>query len=391
MLKSFFILIFSFTLVFANSDIDQGDLMFAKKNYLKAIEYYKKAYKQKDKKARIKLIMTYIKLGDNFKNIKDYQKAKSFYEKAKDLKSASAKRKIAKVYEIEGDLLYKIKKYSMAKELYTNSLNLGNINIKRKLKAVDKKLEHEKKLKNDTRKLVSNTSPKWTKSIGRLIVPTKLEFKTSKRYTTKQKKCSATLVNFKNYTKSKVVLTASHCLSKFDKNAGDMRFIIRTKQGKMIQRFAKVIKDSHYDPGKLKKISDYAILILDKHIPKKQVDPMYIDKQSYLKLKNSYEYTFGSLAGFSSDIGEYGAKLTFDPKCELNYYNRVYGKSECSGFRGASGGPVVLTASDDNKKFEHYFVGIVSHFRNHDFQKIFFAPHHIFYKDIKKAINRYNR
>jgi hypothetical protein len=169
-----------------------------------------------------------------------------------------------------------------------------------------------------------------------------------------------------------------------------MRFIIRTKNNDMIQRFVKVYVDSNFDKKNLKKVSDYAILILDKHISKKEVDSIKISSKSYLSLKNSFEHYYGSLAGFSSDIGEYGARLSYDPKCRLNYFSRTYGKSECSGFKGASGGPVVLNVSDDNRYYETYFVGVVSHFRKKEFQKIYFAPHHIFYKDIKKAINRYN-
>lgn len=391
MLKSFFILAFSALLIFADANIDRGDLSFAKQNYLKAIQYYEKSYERGNKKARIKLIMTYIKLGDNFFKIKDYRKAKEYYQKARDLKSALAKQKIALTYEKEADLLYKIKKYSFAYKFYNNSLKLGNTKVKKKLKKVEKKLEHQKRLSDDTRKLVSKGSPKWTKAIGRLLTPTALKIKKANRYTEKQKKCSATLVNFDEYKRSRVVITASHCLSSYDPKAGDMRFIIKTKKGDMIQKFARVYLDSGYDGKRLKTVSDYAILILDGYIYQNEVSPMIIDKRSYLKLKNDHKYSHGSLAGFSSDIGEYGAKLTYDPKCELNYFSKTYGKSKCKGFKGASGGPVVLSVSDDNIKYQHHFVGVVSHFRNNNFKKIFFAPHHIFYKDIQEAIDIYNR
>ena len=70
--------------------------------------------------------------------------------------------------------------------------------------------------------------------------------------------------------------------------------------------------------------------------------------------------------------------------------SETYGASNCSGFKGASGGAVVVTTTDENKNFQYNFVGVISHFKNNRYQKIFFAPHHIFYKDLIKAIKQYN-
>ncbi len=390
MLIKFLLTLFIFSYTFANTNIDNGDLHYAKQNYLQSIEYYKLGFKENHPKARIKLIMSYLKLGDNFNKIKNYEKALEWYEKALQLDSKVARNKISIVYENQGDLYAKIKNHQIAIDLYNKALELGNSKVKSKIKTEQDGLNHQKELKDDTRKLVTNESPSWTNSIGRLIIPTKLEFITSKKYKTKFKKCSASLVNIDGYESSKVIVTASHCLTEYDKSAGDIRFIIKNSKSEMIQRFTTVYKDSHYNEKKLKTVSDYAILILDEKISNSEVAPLKIDSKNFLKLKNDYQYSFASLAGFSSDIGEYGARLSFDPKCELNYHSYTYGLSNCAGFKGASGGPVVMSVSDNGIKYDYYFVGVVSHFRQNNFKNIYFAPHDIFFDEMLSAIKLYN-
>lgn len=390
MLKNFFILLFSITLAYSSTSIDKGNLKYIKQNYIEAIEHYKNAYANNHPKARLKLIMSYIKLGGNFERIKNYDKALSWYNKALDLKSNVAKSKISKIYEKQANEYSRIKKYKTALKLYNKALKLGNTKVNKKIKDIKKVLAHQKTLKNDTRKMVTNESPSWTKAIGRLIIPTKLEFITKKRYKTNYKKCSASLINIDSLNYSKVIVTASHCLSAYKKSTGEIRFIIKNSSGEMIQKTASVYKDSNYSSKKLKTNSDYAILILNSGISADDINPFIINKNSFTVLQKSSKKSFASLAGFSGDIGEFGAKLTYDPKCKLTYHSDTYGASNCSGFKGASGGPVVVTTTDENKNINYNFVGVISHFKNKTYQKIFFAPHHIFYKDLIKSIKRYN-
>ncbi len=359
-------------------------------NYLEAIKYYKLAYKNHHPKGKIKLSMSYLKLGGNFENIYNYKKALSWYKKALNLNSKVAKSKIAKIYEKQAKIFKRIKNYKTALNLYNKSLDLGNLNANKYIIEIDKIFKHKKELINDTRKIVSSKSPEWTQSIGRLIIPTKFEFIDKKRYKTNYKKCSASLVNIDSLTNTKVIITASHCLSKYKQKAGNLKFIIKAKNNKMIHRRATVIVDSHYNNKKLNTISDYAILILDKSISSAEVKPFYIEAIDFSTIEKAYKYSFASLAGFSSDIGDYGAKLTYDPNCKLKYYSKTYGASDCSGFKGASGGPVVVTSSNDNINFKYNFVGVVSHFKSNKFNHIYFAPHHIFYNNIIDAIRLYN-
>jgi len=385
MLKSFFILLFSLNLLVANTNITKGDIEFVKKNYIKAITYYKIEYKNHTPKARIKLIMSYLKLGDNFSRIKNYQESLKWYNYAKDLKSRVATKKISKIYEKQADQFYKIKHFKDALELYKKSLKLGNKHSKNKIKKIKKILDHKKTLKNDTRKVVTKSSPPWTKAIGRVIIPTKLKRLSKNSYRTNFKKCSATLVSSSLYNSSKVIITASHCLKEYDPTIGNIRFIIKSKKDKMLSFNATIYKDSHFRKKAIKYKSDYAILILDKKISTKDVTPVVVKKRSFYELQKEYKNHFASLGGFSSDVGDYGGLITYDPKCKLKKYNRYYGASSCRGFKGASGGPIILTTIKNNKE-NYYFVGVVSYFKRGAFQKIFFAPHHIFYDDIIKAL-----
>jgi len=375
------------SLSYANSQ--QGDKAFQEGNYKKAIEYYKKSTLKEDPLLDIKLAQAYTRLGDNFSKIYNFKEAKKYYHKAISKGARLAKFKLAKLYEKEADLYYKNKKYKLALDLYNRAKKLGDKKLAKKIKNARQYVLHQKALNHDTRKVVDQNSPLWTKAIGRLIVPTKINRGPKKSYSINIKKCSATLVNFERFNSSKVIVTASHCLSEFDKSVGLLRFLIKSKEDTIIEKYVTIYKDSNYNHN-LKTTSDYAILILNSPISRKDVEPVIIDKRSFSKLKKEYKYHFGSLAGFSSDIGDYGSALTYDPKCEINYYNKFYGKSNCSGYKGASGGPVILTTSKDNKKTKSYFVGVVSHFRGNKYNHIYFSPHHIFYPSLKKAIEKFN-
>jgi len=188
---------------------------------------------------------------------------------------------------------------------------------------------------------------------------------------------------------SQIIVTASHCLTNYKKDSGNLRFIIKNSHGEMVQKIAYLLLDSKYSSKELKTNSDYAILMLDSAISNRDVSPFIIQKESFTQLQKKNRNNFASLAGFSGDIGDFGAILSYDPKCKLNYYSKTYGASNCSGFKGASGGAVVLTIKNNNIETSH-LVGIVSHFKKKSYQKIFFAPHHLFYKDLLLFIHKYN-
>ncbi len=389
MWKSFFILLFSLNLLLANENIEKGDRFFAGGDYNSAVVEYEKALKDGEDKARIKLVMSYIKLGDNYLRIRAFLSSEKYYLLAKKLGSRLADSKLSRLYENIGDLYTKGKKFDQAYLSYKKAFDLGNKEVLPKLGETEKILNHYEKLDDDTRKIVNSDSPSWTKAIGRLVIPTKLEV-TRSGYKISQKKCSATLVNFSNIPSSKVIVTASHCLSNYDKEAGIIRFLIKNTQGDVIQKYAEVFEDSFYDEKNTDKNSDYAILILSSAIDKSEVVPLLIPNASFGDIKKSRRYSFGSMAGYSSDIGEHGFRLTYDPQCELDYFNKFYGKSSCNAFSGASGGPVVLSAGNNKDELKYYFVGVISHYRDDDFKNLYFSPHHIFLNSLASAVRKYN-
>ena len=369
--------------------VNNGDKYFLKKHYEKALTYYLKTDKDTQKRIKPRIIQCYLQTGDKYFNIKLYKKALQWYGKALKLDNQSALVKIGKTYEANADNYTKHHKYEKALSFYQKAYEFKNKTLNKKIDAIKKKLSHKQKLKNDTRILVTKDSPIWTHSIGKLLIPTKLEFISKTKYRKKNKKCSATLVNLDTTSDSKTIITASHCLEAFNPKAGQIKFVIKDTINKTIFRTARIVYDSKFNINKMNSTTDFAILSLNKKIPLKKVKPMIINKYSFDTLQTVYKNNFGSLGGFSNDIAAYGSKLTYDPKCKLSTYTRMYGASTCKGFKGASGGPIVLTTTNDNKTFNYHFVGVVSHFKNEKFSNIFFSPHHLFYEKIKKII-KYN-
>jgi len=385
-----FIILLS-VVVMLDAKIQVGDQYIDEQKYVQSLKEYEKSFTSgRIDLANIKkIVQGYINLGDSYYNIQGYKKAKKYYKKAYKFHSKLAKYKLAQVYEKEGDLYLKGKRYSHAYLSYKESKSLGNRSVKSKLKDVAKKLIHQKKLEKDTRKVVSKDAPKWTQAIGRLIVPVTLE-KQNQKIVKQVQKCSATLINFADSDSSKVIVTASHCITHYDKQAGTMKFLINSKKGELIQKFASIYMDSIYDKDRLKVNSDYAVLILSSEISKTDVKPLLVPDRSFIDMTKEYDHSFASLGGFSSDIGSYGNKLSYDPKCKLQNYSNTYAKSTCKGYKGASGGPVVFNGSYDKRKYDNYFVGVVSHFKGGKYNQIYFSPHHIFYNYLESAITQYN-
>ncbi len=386
-----FLIILLLSNLFADKYIDLGDEEFSKKHYMDSIKLYRQSQNQNSLEVKLRLIQSYLKLGDNYLNIQNFKVALTLYNKAKKLNSKDSLLRISKVYEAQADRNRRIHKYKKALELYNKAKKLNNKDVEKKIKYIHSILDHKKDLKDDSRKLVVKTSPIWTKSIGKLIIPIKLEFITRTRYKIQHKKCSASLINLPEYINSKVIITASHCLSNYDKNAGKIKFIIKDNKNNMIYRNAIIKSISDFKIKNLKTTTDWAILVLNKSISISSIKPFILKKENFTELQKKYKYSFGSLGGFSSDIAKYGAKLTYDPKCKLKYDTKMYGTSTCTGFNGSSGGPIVLTTSDDNINFKYNFVGVVSHFKNKNFKNIYFTPHNLFYNDLEKIIQFHNK
>ncbi|MDC0932845.1 trypsin-like serine protease [Arcobacteraceae bacterium] len=386
MKNKFILLLFLSTHLLASTLLDEGDKYFLKKHYEKALLYYLQTDKETQKKIQPRIIQSYLQTGDKYSKIKLYKKALKWYGKAAKLKNPSAITKIGQTYEKKADRYTKNHKYDKALVYYQKAFEYQNKLLNQKIEQIKKKLSHKKNLENDTRILVTKDSPSWTHTIGRLIIPTKSEFISKTKIKTKTQKCSATLINLDENKDSKVIITASHCLGNHDPKAGQIKFTIKNKNGKTIIRTTKLRFDSKFDIKKMKTTTDFAVLSLNKAISNEDVKPLVIRRYSFDTLQQIHQDNFGSLGGFSNDIAGYGNMLTYDPKCKLKPYSKMYGSSTCKGFKGASGGPIILTTTNSNKTKNYHFVGVVSHFRDQKFTNIYFAPHHLFYHKIKKII-----
>jgi len=375
--------IFLATSLYSSTFLKQGDVYFLKKHYEKAIIFYLQTDKVTQEKIQPRIIEAYLKTGDKYYNIKLYRKALKWYAKAAKLKNPSAIKKIGKTYERRADKNLRNHKYDKALTYYQKAFEYQNKQLNQKIDQVKKQLSHKKKLANDTRILVTKDSPSWTHTIGRLIIPTKAEFISKTKIKTKTQKCSATLINLHHEKDSKIIITASHCLANFDSKAGQIKFTIKNNNKQTVIRTARIKFNSKFDIKKMKTTTDFAILTLNKSIPYEELKPLIIRKYSFDTLQKIHKNNFASLGGFSNDIAEYGNKLTYDPKCKLSTHSKMYGSSTCKGFKGASGGPIILTTINKKKIPTYHFVGVVSHFRNEKFSNIFFAPHHYFYNKIK--------
>ena len=377
-------------ITFADSYSDIGDKEFANENYKQAVSNYEKSQDRDKKIIKFKLLKSYIQLGDNFASTKQYKTSLYWYKKATNIDKNAASFEISKVYEQLGNRYESIHNYEKALQFYEKALSVRDKTLQKRIKHVSGLIEHKEQLKTDTRKLVTKSSPVWTHSVGRLISPTKLQFVNEKKYQTKRQNCSATLVNLETNKDSNIIITAAHCIQAFDKTIGDLKFIIKGSSGDMIHRIGNIEFQSNFDVKKLKKTTDFAILSLDEPISYNEVKPLIIKKTSFINLQKNSVKNYASLVGFSSDIQKYGAKLTYDPICQVKKYTQMYGSSTCSGFNGASGGPIILSTTDKKKKIQYHFIGVVSHFKNKEFTNIFFAPHHLHFQTIKKIIEKFN-
>lgn len=88
------------------------------------------------------------------------------------------------------------------------------------------------------------------------------------------------------------------------------------------------------------------------------------------------------MAGFSGDegIGDSGESLSFDPDCRLIDYDAHWGRTNCQAFKGASGGPVLITQNGEKQ-----LIGVIS--ASDDSGRRLFTPITRF----RQALRRYGK
>jgi hypothetical protein len=178
--------------------------------------------------------------------------------------------------------------------------------------------------------------------------------------------CSATLVAPAGRTASDVIVTAWHCLELYGDLSRTITFTALTAAGEVVERQAFRLADG----GGMH--ADWALLRLRPAVPSGQLAAL----QPHPALADAGRPV--TMAGYSRDagIGEAGRVLTFDPDCTITRQRPALGETDCTAFRGASGGAVIQFSSGG----EPLLCGIIS--QGNGTGKSTFVPVDVFRKTL---------
>ncbi|MEH6636000.1 MAG: trypsin-like serine protease [Halioglobus sp.] len=182
----------------------------------------------------------------------------------------------------------------------------------------------------DSRLAYSSESPQWLRAVGRLQIPGQ-KFEQG-RVSHHREDCSATLVARHPGTKADTIITAWHCLEFYNDVSQAITFTLSARSADP------VITSEAYrlaDGGGMH--ADWAILRLYQAIPSDQVSAVNIHPE---RADPSRPIT---MAGYSRDngLGDNGERLTFDPQCRITHQANGGSNSNCTAYKGASGGAVM--------------------------------------------------
>jgi len=172
-------------------------------------------------------------------------------------------------------------------------------------------------------------SPAWLRAVGKLIVPGIRYENGYRRHHTER--CSATLVNTSTNARADTIVTAWHCLEFYEDLSQQIIFILETASGERIQTQAtRLAEGGHME-------ADWAIMRLRQAVSGEQVPALAMNpgranpRQSLL------------MAGYSRDSGrgQSGASLSYDPACFITGQTSTHSDSNCTAYKGASGGAVI--------------------------------------------------
>lgn len=181
----------------------------------------------------------------------------------------------------------------------------------------------------DSRQVYSGETHGWLGAVGKLQVPGQRYRKGRRSHYLED--CSATLVTRHGRSHADTIITAWHCLQWYDDLSKAITFTVTSIAGDPLRREAYRLEDG----GGLH--ADWAILRLRKPLQDGQVAALVVHPQA------ADPGAPVTMAGFSKDdgIGNRGLVLTFDPDCAITAQDRNLGDTNCTAFKGASGGAVV--------------------------------------------------
>lgn len=185
----------------------------------------------------------------------------------------------------------------------------------------------------DSRQVFSGEAHAWLRAVGKLQVPGQ-RYRDERRFHYLED-CSATLVALPGRSQADTIITAWHCLELYSDLSKSITFTVETVSGESLQREAYRLEDG----GGMH--ADWAILRLRRAVPAHQVAALLIHPRSADPGQSV------TMAGYSRDsgIGNNGQVLTFDPACTITAQERNLGDTDCTAFKGASGGAVIQLSS----------------------------------------------
>jgi hypothetical protein len=181
----------------------------------------------------------------------------------------------------------------------------------------------------DNRRAFTGEVMPWLRAVGRLQVP-------GQRYrdgrtTHYLEDCSATLVALPGRAEADTVLTAWHCLELYKDLSRPIVYTAQTASGDQLEREARRLADG----GGMH--ADWAILRLERAVPARQLAALHPHPE---RVDPGRPVT---MAGYSRDgaVSQRGRVLSFDAGCAITGERAGMAETDCTAFKGASGGAVV--------------------------------------------------
>lgn len=210
-------------------------------------------------------------------------------------------------------------------------------------------LSGEEVARLDSRRAYTTTAPTWLRAVGRLTVPgSKYRDGHRSHYL---EDCSATLVGRPGASQADTLVTAWHCLEFYGDLSRPILFTLLPGVGESgtkppLEREAFRLADG----GGMH--ADWAILRLYRPVPAHATTALLVHPGAPDPVRSI------SMAGYSRDpgLGMHGKQLTFDPDCLITRQGQDSSDSNCSAYKGASGGAVVQLMADGQPRFS----GVVS-------------------------------
>lgn len=170
-------------------------------------------------------------------------------------------------------------------------------------------------------------SPTWLQAVGKLLVPGIKSVDGYRRH--HLERCSATLVQ-SDRARHDIIVTAWHCLERYSDLSKPITFTLLPgfDQAEELQAYRLA------DGGGMH--ADWAILRLEKPVST-LISPLSVNPP------DAQDEATIMMAGYSSDsgIGHNGARLSYDPACQITRQSSLVSDSDCKAYKGASGGAVV--------------------------------------------------